>query len=273
MSLLHELIVKLYYYMITLTICSLAGGQGKTSSAYFVARMLASKYKVLLVDGDPQSSLTLYSRHQTKQDEPSLFEVLKGIVKPIDAVYQLGIPNIYLIPSDDGLDKIQQHLADSGMGGLMLRKYLKPLNDLFDFCIIDSPPQRSQLCISCMGAANKLLISCECTIKGVQSLLRTIDTISELKDIELLNGDILGVLPFKDVWVGANQTTTSKKAITLIKSTAMEENLKVFPSILQSERHKQAMDSSKTLSETGYKDLENPFIQVVEDLELCVLRK
>ncbi|MFN5750262.1 MAG: ParA family protein, partial [Pseudanabaena sp.] len=97
--------------------------------------------------------------------------------------------------------------------------------------------------------------------------------ISELKDIELLNGDILGVLPFKDVWVGANQTTTSKKAITLIKSTAMEENLKVFPSILQSERHKQAMDSSKTLSETGYKDLENPFIQVVEDLELCVLRK
>lgn len=259
--------------MITLTICSLAGGQGKTSSAYFVARMLASKYKVLLVDGDPQSSLTLYSRHQTKQDEPSLFEVLKGIVKPIDAVYQLGIPNIYLIPSDDGLDKIQQHLADSGMGGLMLRKYLKPLNDLFDFCIIDSPPQRSQLCISCMGAANKLLISCECTIKGVQSLLRTIDTISELKDIELLNGDILGVLPFKDAWVGANQTTTSKKAITLIKSTAMEENLKVFPSILQSERHKQAMDSSKTLSETGYKDLENPFIQVVEDLELCVLRK
>ena len=51
--------------MLSITAASLAGGQGKTTSSFFLAKALARiGYKVLMVDTDPQSSLTLYLAHE-----------------------------------------------------------------------------------------------------------------------------------------------------------------------------------------------------------------
>ncbi len=59
--------------MLTITATSLAGGQGKTTSCFFLARALAERgYKVLLIDADPQSSLTLYLGHEVEPNQPTL---------------------------------------------------------------------------------------------------------------------------------------------------------------------------------------------------------
>jgi chromosome partitioning protein len=41
----------------------------------------------------------------------------------------------------------------------------------------------------------------------------------------------------------------------------------VVPSILESERYKQAIDTGRTLEELGYPDLELPFQKIIEVLE------
>jgi chromosome partitioning protein len=140
--------------VLTITCASLSGGQGKSTVSLFLGRVLARLgYSVLMVDADPQSSLTFYLGHDVEPNQPTLLEVLKKQVKVEDGIYDLSYSNMWIIPSDDGLDTVQDFLASSGMGAVVLKKRLSEVADLFSFCIIDSPPQRSQICLTAVGAA------------------------------------------------------------------------------------------------------------------------
>ncbi len=49
---------------------------------------------------------------------------------------------------------------------------------------------------------------------GLQSLIRTLELIGELRDDqEAFDGIILGVIPFRDRWVGIRRTTESESNI------------------------------------------------------------
>ncbi|MBW4558214.1 MAG: ParA family protein [Trichormus sp. ATA11-4-KO1] len=94
-----------------------------------------------------------------------------------------------------------------GQNTFTLKRRLTPVDKLFDYCIIDAPPQRSQICLSVIGASNALMIPVEASVKGLQSLIRTLELIAELRDDqEAFDGEILGVVPFRDRWVGLRRT-------------------------------------------------------------------
>ncbi|MFB2936788.1 ParA family protein [Aerosakkonemataceae cyanobacterium BLCC-F154] len=252
--------------MLTITAASLAGGQGKTTSCFFLARALAKLgYKVLMVDADPQSSLTLYLGHEVEANQPTLLEVLKKQVAVEDGIYESNYPNLWLIPSDDGLEVIQEYLSSTAMGELVLKKRLKEVRDLFDVCIVDSPPQRTQICLTAIVAADELLIPAESSSKGLHSLVRTLQLVDELKSVDAFEGSILGIVPFRDKWLGRTQAKRSQVSIQDMKEVGI--GILVVPSILESERYKQAIDTGRTLEELGYPDLELPFQKIIEVLE------
>ena len=93
---------------------------------------------------------------------------------------------------------MQEYLAASGMGALALRYCLETAAVLFDYCVIDSPPQRTQICLSVVGASDLVLIPAEASTKGVNSLLLSLDLLEELRAIRAFRGQVLGVLPFRD---------------------------------------------------------------------------
>ncbi|HEY9825512.1 MAG TPA: ParA family protein [Stenomitos sp.] len=257
--------------MFTLTAASLAGGQGKTTVSFFLARALARRgYRVLLVDADPQSSLTLYLGHEVEDEHPTLLEVLKKQVQVEDGIYETQYENLWLIPSDNGLETIQEFLSASAMGELAMRMRLKQISLLFDVCIIDSPPQRSQICLTAIVAADCLIIPAEASSKGLHSLLRTLQLVDELKTVDAFEGIILGILPFRDKWVGLTQAKRSQASIEDMKEVA--EEIDVLPSVLESERFKQAIDTGKTLEELGYPDLEYPFAEIIKRVESRCLK-
>ena len=252
--------------MQTLISLSLAGGQGKTTTVILLSKHLAAAgYTVLVVDGDPQSNLTTFLGHEVGQNEPTLLEVMKASVQLEDAIYETDIANLYLIPSDDGLDNAQEYLSTTGMGAMVLGKRLSPGQGTFDICLIDSPPQRSQICKSIIGAANQIIIPCEATVKGYGSLVRTLEAVNELKDLGASEANLLGVIPFRDRWVGANQTQESRSVIEAMREEVGEEI--VLPSIRESEKFKKAISQQATLADLGVPDLAYPFDVLVERIK------
>lgn len=253
--------------MQTITVVSLSGGQGKTTTAFFLSRLLEGSSKVLAIDADPQANLTFFLGHEVEANEPTLLEAIIGTVEPIDSIYKLSEQtNLCLIPADDGLTKAQDYLAASGMGAMVLRNRLKQVAKHFDYCIIDAPPTRSQIVMSAMGAADSLLIPAEALTKGVNSLVRTLELTEHLGSLGAFSGRVLGVIPFRDRWFGNSQSTKSAKAIAAFNEIAIESETEVFPSILESERYKQALDEGVLLSKLGYPKLEKPFERVIERL-------
>lgn len=245
--------------MLTVSSISLAGGQGKTTVVLFLSRWLATLgHTVLVIDADPQSSLTTFLGFQVQPDSPTLLEVLKRQVDTADGVYETRHENLFLIPSDDALDAVQDYLAGSGTGALTMRRRLKPVAKLFDYCIVDAPPQRSQICLTVMGASDGMVIPVEASVKGLQSLIRTLELVDELKqEDEGFGGQILGVIPFRDRWVGRQRTKESQSNIETMEQITSEwfgQNL-VLPSIRESEKFKQAINKGMTLHEMGQSDL------------------
>lgn len=258
--------------VLTLTAASLAGGQGKTTTCFFLARSLALRgYRVLVVDADPQSSLTLYLGHEVEPSQPTLLEVLKKQVRVEDGIYESRFSNLWLIPSDDGLEAVQDYLSSVAMGELTLKRRLKEVSDLFDIVIVDSPPQRSQICLTSVVAADELVIPAEATSKGLHSLVRTLNLVDELKSVDAFQGTITGILPFRDRWIGRTQAKRSELSIQDMREVGAD--ILVYPSILESERYKQAIDTGKTLQEIGHPDLELPFQEIIQTLEVRWLTK
>ena len=179
--------------------------------------------------------------------------------------YPLAYANLFLMPADEGLHKAQEYLATSGMGALALCYALEAVGGLFDVCIIDSPPQRTQICLSVVGAADWVLIPAEASTKGVNSLLRSLELLEEMRRMRAFRGQVLGVLPFRDKWFGRSQATDSREAIAAMQQVAGA--IPVLPSVVESERYKQAIRLGQRLSELGYEELEFPLNRVIEMLE------
>lgn len=240
--------------MKTIVIASLSGGQGKSTVSFLLGKLLSNQKKVLMIDADPQANLTFFLGHDVEDDAPTLLEVLKEIVSPAEAIYEVSNPNLFLTPADEGLSNAQEYLAASGMGAVVLKARLKEVSDYFDYCIIDSPPARTQISIAATGAADWLLIPAEASTKGVNSLMRTLELVKSLEKLGAFTGVIGGIIPFRDRWFGRSQSKESATAIAAMKEIVSEGS--VFPSLLESERFKQALNQGVSLSELGYPDLQ-----------------
>jgi chromosome partitioning protein len=255
------------FIMLTIAIASLSGGQGKTTVALFLGRLLSRQgYPTLMIDADPQHNLTTYLGFELQLNQPTLLEFLKKTVPAEDGIYPVEHnDNFFLIPADDQLDNVQDYLSSSGVGATLLKRRLDPVAQAFKVCIIDAPPQRSQICLTVIGAADALIIPAEASVKGYGSLVRTLDLLHTLQEIGATDAQVMGVLPFRDRWIGNNQSQESRLAVD-----GMQEEVGaalILPSIRESERYKQAINRRTLLSDMGYADLEYPFEIILDKIK------
>jgi chromosome partitioning protein len=244
---------------------SLSGGQGKTTSIFFTSLLLARQgKKVLTIDSDPQANLTFYLNHEVKPNEPSLLEVLTGQVTTEDGIYSTQYDNLFLIPADRGLFKVSDYLSSSGTGAFILKLRLKSVASLFDYVLIDVQPSRSQLCLTAVGASDLVLIPVEANVKGMNSLIDTLDFLQEQANLMAFTGKILGILPFRDRWVGNTQTLEGRQNIEAMREYAGD--IPILASVRESEKFKTAIRQGKLLSDMGQADLQYPFEQIAEAL-------
>lgn len=150
------------------TVFNHAGGAGKTSIVRDVGYELAqSGRRVLLIDLDPQASLTRWLGVQDAQISETVYRV---------AVENLPLPQPRRV---HGLDLIPAHislsLAEAQISGqigavLTLRHALAAVRHQYDIALLDSPPSLGQLAALGALAADALIVPVLTNQKGLDAL-------------------------------------------------------------------------------------------------------
>ena len=190
------------------------GGVAKTTSAFNIAAILAQREKkVLMIDFDPQSSLSVSCmQYEYNPDDITITELMSSIInkKTIDfktAVHHNEPNNIDYIPATITLSGFEVDLCRTRCCEMVLKRVLSNYIGCYDYIIIDCPPSLSNLLYNALSAADMVLIPVlaqEMALSGIPLLLDSIDDIHEYANPDL---EILGVFA---TWTEKNNTMSAE---------------------------------------------------------------
>lgn len=162
------------------------GGVGKTTTAVNLGVGLADEGKrVLLIDGDPQGSLTIsLGYHEPDALETTLVDIMSAVVNEEDIPEGFGIlsyrENVSLVPANIELSAIEVSLVNTMSRELVLAQYIASVRDNYDFIIIDCMPSLGIMTVNALACADTVLIPVQAAylpVKGLQQLIKTIYTV------------------------------------------------------------------------------------------------
>jgi chromosome partitioning protein len=177
-----------------ISIVNQKGGTGKTTTAVNLAKALELLgYKILLVDFDPQGSLSYYL--DVEDAHPNIANVLLGEADIKTALLQVS--GMDILPSNTELADLEISLANYEGRESLLKGYLNEIKDHYDYIIIDCSPSLSLLTINALVASDYLIIPIPMEVLSFHGLHLIKNTVQAVK--ETLNPalSILGILVVK----------------------------------------------------------------------------
>ena len=162
------------------------GGTAKTTTVENLGIGLARQgKKVLLVDTDPQGSLTI-SLGYPRPDEldVTLFDLLNKTIN--EAVINAGEgilhqpEGIDLIPANISLAGLEVALVNTMNRERVLKQFLEPIKGNYDYVLLDCMPSLGMLTVNALAAADAALVPVQAnylSAKGLEQLLQTINKV------------------------------------------------------------------------------------------------
>ena len=214
---------------VILAVSNQKGGTGKTTTCENLGIGLAQEgKKVLLVDTDPQASLTVALGYPRPDDLPfTLSDAMEKVM-----LEQLIAPGEGLLHHPEGVDLMPANIMLSGLEVSLvnamnrekiLKQYLDTVRREYDFILLDCMPSLGMLTVNALAAADQVLIPVQAqylSAKGLEQLLQTISKVRRQINPKLkIEGILLTMVD--------SRTNYAKEISALIRE-AYGNNIKVF---------------------------------------------
>jgi chromosome partitioning protein len=173
-----------------IAVANVKGGVGKTTTVLNLGYALSELGKrVLLVDIDPQSNLTMgLGVNNPVELETTLYHLIMAVINrkelPGKDKYIQTFGNIDLIPCSIDLAGVGQfELVRATNRERILNKILTNLKDDYDYIIIDTAPSPSLLTVNALVACHTVLIPTTPDIFSIKGIELLFDALYEAKDV------------------------------------------------------------------------------------------
>ncbi len=202
------------------------GGVGKTTTTCAVAAGLKKRgYRVLAVDLDPQGSLG-FSVGADTETSATIYDVLKGEVKVQFAIQKTDAMD--LIISSILLSGIELEFTKTGREYL-LKEALKPMQDRYDYILLDTPPALGILTINAFTASDFIIVPMLPDIFSLQGIAQLDETVERVKKYCNPNISIAGILLTKY----NPRTLLGREIRGTVELIARDLNIRVFDSFIR----------------------------------------
>ena len=237
------------------------GGVAKTTSTLNIGALLAEQgKKVLMIDLDPQSSLTISLGIEEEQFEYSMYDVMcEGI--EIDKVILQVKENLFIAPAIIDLSVAELQLVNEMARESLLKKRIAKIKDDYDYIVIDCPPSLGLLVVNALNVTDKVIIPCTTSYlsyRGLKLLLNTVEKVKNNLNFEL---EVMGVI----ATMYDKRTTHAREVLELL-----EEKHKVLGKIGTSIQAQDCILEGKALVDYNSK---HPIVQAYREVVEVIINE
>jgi chromosome partitioning protein len=143
----------------TIAVSNEKGGVAKTTTTLSLGAALAElNYRILLIDLDPQSNLSLALGLETGEAEITTANILIENASLKTAIRKTDVANLELVPSNSRIENAEQHLPMRSNYLITLHNALKASPMPYDYILLDCPPALGAITLNALSAADLLII-------------------------------------------------------------------------------------------------------------------